>query len=67
MAILEHPDTGERVEVEGELSFGAVYTVEGFDEEEGKSWQEDRIRLDGTEYIVVDDGVDMVTLGKDTE
>lgn len=67
MAVLEHPETGERVEVEGELSFGAVYTVEGFDEEEEEAWQEDRIRLDGTEYIVVDDEVDMVTLGDDSE
>lgn len=33
MAVLEHVDTGEQVEVEGELPFGATYVIEGYDED----------------------------------
>lgn len=67
MALLEHVETGEQVEVEGEIPFGASYTVEGYDEETEEAWDEERIQLDGEEYIVIDDGVDMVTLGDDLE
>lgn len=61
MAILESLRTGERVELDGELPFGAVYVVEDYDEEEDELWQEERVRLDGEEYRVIDDGVEMVT------
>lgn len=67
MAILEHVETGERVEVDGELPFGATYLVEGYDEEQDELWEEERVELDGEEYVVVDDGVKMVTLGEDDE
>ena len=63
MAELEHIETGERVQVEGEIPFGAIYKVEGYDEEADEYRDEERVRFDGEEYIVIDDGVDMVTIG----
>ena len=63
MAVLKHPKTGEKKEIEGELPFGAVYRVEGYDEETGELWGEERIDIDGVSWIVVDDGVDMVSTG----
>ncbi|WP_188148078.1 hypothetical protein [Haloferax sp. AS1] len=67
MAILEHVETGERVEIDGELPFGAGYVVEGYDEENEELWEEERVEMDGEEYRVIDDGVEMVTLGEDDE
>lgn len=67
MAELEHVQTGERIEIEGEIPFGAIYKVEGYDEEADEYWDEERVQLDGEEYIVIDDGVDMVTLGDQSE
>jgi hypothetical protein len=65
MAVLENLRTGERCETDGELPFGAVHTVEGYDEENDELWQEERVDLDGEEYRVIDDGVEMVTTGSD--
>lgn len=67
MAILKHPGSGETKEIEGELPFHAVYRVEGYDEEEDEAWSEDRIDIEGVSWIVVDDGVDMVTIGTGKE
>lgn len=67
MAILEHPQTGERIELEGELPFGATYMVEGYDEENDELWEEARIDLDGVSYIVIDDGVEMFETGSSKE
>ena len=60
MAIIEHQRTGERKEIEGELPHGAIYRVEGYDD--GEYWEEDRITIDGDEWIVIDDGVEMVSI-----
>lgn len=65
MAVLESVKTGERVEIDGEIPFGAGYVVEGYDEDNDEYWEEERVEMNGTEYIVVDDGVDMVTIGED--
>lgn len=65
MAVIEHPDTGERKEIEGEIPFFATYGVEGYDEEEDEFWQEDRVDIDGESWIVIDDGVEMATLGSE--
>ena len=67
MAELEHIETGERIELDGEIPFGAIYKVEGYDEEAEEYWDEERVELDGEEYIVIDDGVDMVSLGEQPE
>ncbi|MFC7139260.1 hypothetical protein ACFQMA_05335 [Halosimplex aquaticum] len=63
MAVLEHIQTGERREIDGELPFGASYVVEGYDEENDELWEEERVDLDGETYIVIDDGVEMFTTG----
>jgi hypothetical protein len=63
MVVLKNPRTGETREIDGEIPFGAIYRVEGFDEETGEPWDEDRVDLDGESWIVVDGGVDMVTTG----
>jgi hypothetical protein len=67
MAVLEHLQTGERRELDGELPFGATYVVEGYDEENDELWEEERIDLDGEEYKVIDDGVDMVEIDSTDE
>ncbi len=59
MAILEHTQTGERKEIDGEIPFGAGYLAEGYDEEADEYWEEQRVMVDGEEWIVVDDGVEM--------
>jgi len=38
-------------------------TVEGYDEENDELWEEERVDLDGETYIVIDDGVEMLTTG----
>ena len=63
MAVLKHPQTGKTREIDGEIPFGAIYRVEGFDRETGEPWDEDRVDLDGESWIVVEDGVGMVTIG----
>lgn len=63
MAELEHVETGDRIEIAGELPYGAIYKGEGYDKEVEESCDEERVRFDGEEYIVIDDGVDMVTIG----
>lgn len=67
MAVLKHIQTGERREIDGELPFGASYVVEGYDEENDELWEEERVDLDGETYVVIDDGVDMVSLGQNDE
>lgn len=67
MAELEHIETGDRIEIDGELPFGAIYKVEGYDEESDEYVDQERVMFDGEEYIVIDDGVDMVTLGEQPE
>jgi len=67
MAVLKHPDTGERVEIDGEIPHHAMYQVEGYDEENDELWEETRVDLDGESYIVVDDGVEMFTTGSSEE
>ncbi|WP_435066258.1 hypothetical protein [Halobaculum sp. EA56] len=66
MAILKHPETGERKQIDGEIPFGATYGVEGYDEEQEEFWEQVRVDIDGESWIVVDDGTDMVSLGPDT-
>lgn len=56
-----------RVEMEGEIPFGAIYKVEGYDDETGEYWDEERVRFDGKEYLVIHDGVNMVTIGENGE
>jgi len=62
MAVLEHIQTGERREIDGELPFGASYLVEGYDEENDELWEEERVDLNGETYVVIDDGVEMATI-----
>lgn len=62
MAILEDPDTGEQKEIDGEVPMFATYRIEGYDEEEDEYWEEDRIEFEGKEWIVVDNGVNMVQI-----
>jgi hypothetical protein len=55
MAVLRCPDTGNKEEVEGTIPFNQVYTVE--EVVDGVFTQEVRVDLDGTTWIVEDDGV----------
>jgi len=64
IAEIEHVETGEQVETDGEIPFGAIYKAEGYDKYADKAYDEERIRLDDGEYIVIDNGVDIVSLGE---
>lgn len=62
MAVLRHTETGEEREIEGEIPHHAIYRVEGIDDD-GELWDEQRVEFEGTEWIVVDDGVEMFETG----
>lgn len=38
-----------------------ICKVEGYSEEADEYWEEECLKFDDEEYIVIDDGVDMVT------
>ena len=60
MAVIKDPDSGERIEIEGEIPIFATYQVEGYDEENDEYWEELRVDFEGKSHIVIDDGVNMV-------
>lgn len=62
MAILRHPETGEKREIDGEIPFHAIYRVEGTDDD-GELWEEDRVDIEGTSWIVEDSGSDTFETG----
>lgn len=62
MAVLRHPETGEKREVEGEVPWHLMYTVESFDEND-ELVQQKHVDLDGTAWIVEDDGVERFETG----
>lgn len=62
MAVIEHPETEERREFDGEIPFHLIYSVSGYDEDADEWWDEDRIDLAGESWIVVDNGVDMIEI-----
>lgn len=64
-AVLLHPDTGDVRRVEGEVPAG--FGVEYFDEETGEVHTKDMVDIRGERWIVVDDGVDMVTIDGEIE
>jgi len=67
MATLEHPKTGERKDIDGEIPHHAIYGVEEYDEENDELHREERVDMDGTSWIVVDDGVEMFETGSGDE
>lgn len=56
------PKTGEQKEIDGEIPVFAIYRIEGYDEEEEEPWEEERVEYEGKEWIVVDNGVNMVEI-----
>jgi len=62
MAVLRHPETGEKREVEGEIPVYRQYLVESFDEND-ELVQTPHVDLDGTAWIVEDDGVETFETG----
>jgi hypothetical protein len=64
MAVLKHPETGEKREVEGEIPIHHQYLVEGFDEDD-EFVQTPYVDLDGQPWIIVDDGVETFRTGSD--
>lgn len=55
MAILRDPETGEEIEVESAIRPHDVNVVEKRDVQ-GMLWRQERVEIDGKEYIIEDDG-----------
>ena len=62
MAVLKHPDTGEKREIEGEIPAFRQYLVESFDDD-GNLVQTPYVDFEATSWIVEDDGVEMFETG----
>lgn len=62
MAVLRNQDTGEVVEVEGEIPIFRQMLVESFDEDDNLV-QTPTVEIDGEWYTVVDDGVETFETG----
>ena len=62
MAVLRHPETGEKREVEGEVPIFSQYLVESFDED-GNLVETPYVDFEGTSWIVEDSGVEMFETG----
>ena len=62
MAVLRNQDTGEVVEVEGEIPISRQMLVESFDEDDNLV-QTPTVEIDGKWYTVVDDGVETFETG----
>lgn len=62
MALLRHPETGETREIEGEIPIFHQYLVESFDEDDNLV-ETPYVDLDGTSWIIEDDGVEMFETG----
>lgn len=62
MAVLRHPETGEKREIEGEIPVFHQYLVESFDEDDNLV-ETPYVDFDGASWIVEDDGVEMFETG----
>ena len=62
MAVLRNQDTGEVVEVEGEIPIFRQMLVESFDEDDNLV-QTPTVEIDGEWYTAVDDGVETFETG----
>jgi hypothetical protein len=60
MARIEHVETGKILKNDAEIPAAMTYSVESYDEETDELVTEDRIELEGEEYRVLDNGINMV-------
>jgi hypothetical protein len=63
MAVLRHPDTDEKREIEGEVPIFRQYLVESFDDETDELIQTPYVDFEGESWIVEDDGVETFETG----
>lgn len=64
MAVLRHPETGEKRQIDGEVPIFRQYLVESFDEND-ELVQTPMVDFEGESWVVEDSGVEMFTTGPD--